>query len=183
MMFLLPGRRLASCKALYPRTRRPLKMGAQSSWARGYYVEADAMRKITLALLLSTATCFPARADSSDSMRQGLFCSGLAAEIYAINSTEAAEKIADAGFEKCLCLWRKDARSTLTELKGNPNLGPSEAEMVALIRKEVASQLISTVLDTRIHNWPISSSEMRNLLSRVDGLVSSCEVGQRSRPE
>jgi hypothetical protein len=124
MMFLLPGRRLASCKALYPRTRRPLKMGAQSSWARGYYVEADAMRKITLALLLSTATCFPARADSSDSMRQGLFCSGLAAEIYAINSTEAAEKIADAGFEKCLCLWRKDARSTLTELKGQSKPRP-----------------------------------------------------------
>jgi hypothetical protein len=141
------------------------------------------MRKITLALLLSTATCFHARAGGSDLMEQALFCSGLAVEIYAVDSTEPAEKIADAAFDKCLCLWRKQARSVLTDLKGNPNLGPSEAEIVALARKEVDPRLISTALDARIHNWPISSSEMRNLLSRVDVLVSSCEAGQRSRPK
>jgi hypothetical protein len=141
------------------------------------------MRKITLALLLSTATCFHARAGGSDLMEQALFCSGLAVEIYAVDSTEPAEKIADAAFDKCLCLWRKQARSVLTDLKGNPNLGPSEAEIVALARKEVDPRLISTALDARIHNWPISSSEMRRLLSRVDVLVSSCEAGQRSRPK
>ena len=142
------------------------------------------MRKITLALLLSTATCSHARAGGSDLiMKQALFCSGLAAGIYALNSTEPAEKIADAAFDKCICLWRKQARSVLTDLKGNPKLGPSEAEIVALARKQVDPGLISTALDARIHNWPISSSEMGNLLSRVDGLASSCEVGQRSRPE
>jgi hypothetical protein len=111
------------------------------------------MRKITLALLLSTATCSHARAGGSDLiMKQALFCSGLAAGIYALNSTEPAEKIADAAFDKCICLWRKQARSVLTDLKGNPNLGPSETEIVALARKQVDPGLISTALDARIHN-------------------------------
>jgi hypothetical protein len=57
------------------------------------------MRKITLALLLSTATCFHARAGGSDLMEQALFCSGLTVEIYAVNSAEPAADLRKESFD------------------------------------------------------------------------------------
>ena len=98
-------------------------------------------------------------------------CSIMAAELYARSTTEAAEPIAVASFDKCDCLWRDSTERTAAKHGG------TWRDWLPLAKQALYPILRVKVLDQRSR-----SQFEQGAQEALEQLVNSCQAARKLQP-